>query len=64
MPNAEHLNTREVADRLGKDVATVNRYVRTGKLQPTFQFPGLRGARLFDPADVEALAADLEAVTS
>ena len=64
MPNAEHLNTRQVADRLGRDVATVNRYVRDGKLEPTFQFPGLRGARLFDPAAVEALAAHLEAVTS
>ncbi len=64
MPNAEHLNTRQVADRLGRDVATVNRYVRDGKLQPTFQFPGLRGARLFDPAAVDQLAADLERVSS
>jgi predicted site-specific integrase-resolvase len=64
MPNAEHLNTRQVADLLGRDVATVNRYVREGKLEPTFQFPGLRGARLFAPADVEALAANLEQASS
>jgi hypothetical protein len=64
MPNAEHLNTRQVADRLGRDVATVNRYVRDGKLTPAFQFPGLRGARLFNPADVEALATNLQAVSS
>ena len=61
MPNAEHLNTRQVAARIGKDESTVNRYVRQGKLRPTFQFPGLRGARLFDPAEVERFAATLEA---
>lgn len=64
MPNAEHLNTRQVAARIGKDESTVNRYVRQGLLRPSFQFPGLRGARLFHPDEVERFAAELDGAQS
>ena len=59
MPNAEHLSTAEVAERLGKNVATINRYVRLGRLTPAFQFPGAKGARLFHVDEVERLAAEV-----
>lgn len=56
MPTDELLSTAQVATRLGKSVATVNRYVKRGVLEPAAQGPGERGARLYDPADVDALA--------
>lgn len=55
MPTDAYLSTAEVASRLGKSVATVNRYVQRGVLAPVVQGPGERGARLYDPADVDAL---------
>lgn len=35
---------------------TLSRLVKAGKLRPAYKCPGLRGAMLFDPADVTALA--------
>lgn len=61
MHNAEYLSTAEVAAQLGRNVATVNRYVRLGRLKPSMQFPGEKGARLFHPAEVERFAATLAA---
>lgn len=58
MPN-DLLTTAEVAKRLNRSVYTVNRYVRDGVLTPTMQLPGVRGARLFQPAEVERFAATL-----
>jgi excisionase family DNA binding protein len=63
MHNAEYLTTAQVAEQLGCNVATVNRYVRHGRLKPSMQFPGLKGARMYHPAEVERFAATLE-VTS
>lgn len=37
--------------------STVTRLVQAGKLSPAQKLPGLRGAYLFDKADVERLAA-------
>lgn len=54
MPNL--LNTRQVAERLGVSVDTVNRWARIGKLTPEVQLDGPRGARLYNPEHVEALA--------
>lgn len=51
------MTSQAVADRLGVDVRTVNRWANAGRLVPTIVVPGYRGARLFDPADVEAFAA-------
>ena len=52
------LTTAQVAERLNVSVPTINRWVRDGRITPTVEAPGLRGARFFDPADVTALAAD------
>lgn len=60
MSNERLMTTAEVADRLDVDVRTVARWANSGRLTPAVQFPGLRGPRLFDPADVDALAADLK----
>lgn len=59
MPN-EWLTTRAVAERLGVDVATVARWVRTGLLTPDIKTPGLRGAYVFSPETVDAFAAARE----
>lgn len=50
------LTTAEAARKLGVSTATVNRRVRLGDLTPALQFPGIRGARLYAPADIDALA--------
>lgn len=52
---SELLPTADVAARLGKDVSTVLRMVKAGRLTPVVKTPGLRGAYLFDPEDVAAL---------
>ena len=53
MPNIDPLTTAEVADRLGCDTRTVARHVERGNLTPAMKLPGLRGAYLFDPAEVD-----------
>lgn len=55
------LPTREVADRLGVPLSTLHGWVDAGRITPTLKGPGLRGPLFFDPADVEALAAELTA---
>lgn len=52
---AELLTSRQVAERLGTTVTTVNRWVQRGRLTPSLEVPGYKGARLFDPDAVEAL---------
>lgn len=48
------LTSRQVAERLGTTVTTVNRWVKSERLTPALEVPGYRGARLFDPASIEA----------
>ena len=50
------LAAAEVAARLQVSPRTVARYAEQGRLKPAMRLPGLRGALLFDPADVERLA--------
>jgi excisionase family DNA binding protein len=57
MPN-DWITTAEVAERLDVDVSTVARWVRSGALAPSGKLPGLRGAYLFEPGDVDAFAAE------
>lgn len=59
MSNFELVSTAQAAERLDVDVRTIARWVNAGRLTPVVQAPGLRGARLFRPEDVDALAADL-----
>lgn len=47
------LSTAEVADRLGRSVATINRWASGGFIVPKLSFPGAKGARLFSLEEVE-----------
>lgn len=49
----ELIGTRDVARQLDRDVSTVHRLVEAGQLRAAAKAPGLRGAYLFDPAEVE-----------
>ena len=55
-PREALIPTAEVARRLRCDVRTVHRLVARGILTPAVQAPGLRGALLFEPQDVEDVA--------
>ncbi|MGX7679110.1 helix-turn-helix domain-containing protein [Jatrophihabitans sp. DSM 45814] len=44
--------TAEVAEILGRSVATVNRWAKDGKLRPVAKAPGIRGPYLFDRAEI------------
>jgi excisionase family DNA binding protein len=51
--------TREVAERLGVSIATVNRMAKDGRLTPALRTPGIRGAHLYDRNKVEALEQEM-----
>ncbi|WP_157759411.1 helix-turn-helix domain-containing protein [Cellulosimicrobium cellulans] len=55
------MSTRDAAERLGVSIPTVTRYVRDGVLRAELKAPGSRGAYMFDPVAVEALAAERSA---
>lgn len=52
------MTTAQAASRLRTSRCTVVRMAHAGLLEPLEKLPGLRGAFLFRPADVEALAAE------
>lgn len=52
-----YLTTKQVAERLGKSVATVKRMAADGRLPYAVKVPGDTGAYLFDPSVVEHNAA-------
>lgn len=49
------LTTDEVCTLLDATPSTVSRWVRSGRLAPVRKLPGIRGAYLFDPAQVDLL---------
>lgn len=51
-----YITTRQVAAALGVNVATVNRWARTGRLPVAVKAPGRYGANLYRRADVAALS--------
>jgi DNA-binding transcriptional MerR regulator len=55
---SEPITSRQAAEVAGTTVTTINRWVASGRLTPVIEVPGYRGARLFDPADVEALRSE------
>jgi len=61
MPTSTPIPTATVAVRLGLDRRKVVRMVQSGELKPVQKLPGETGAYLFDPADVDALAAQRRA---
>ena len=59
MQTVDLVTTAEALTILRKSSpSTVTRLVQAGKLVPVQKLPGLRGAFLFNRADVEALAAE------
>jgi predicted site-specific integrase-resolvase len=63
MSNSGHaqdlVTTAEASRILRVTVASVNRYVRVGKLAVAVKSPGVRGANHFIRSDVEALSESL-----
>jgi excisionase family DNA binding protein len=56
MNDAELVTTAEAAKILGRSVATVNRWAKSGRLEVAEQYPGPTGPRLFRRSTVEAAA--------
>lgn len=48
------VSSSDAAAVLGVSIPTVNRWARSGKLQPAHKVPGIRGAYLFHRRVVEA----------
>lgn len=62
MPKSVDLvGSQEACRILGKDRATLSRWVALGRLTPAVQLPGKTGAFLFNRVDVEALAKETAA---
>lgn len=55
--------TRQVADRCGVSVRQVHALIAKGVITPVGKLDGVRGAYLFDPKDVDRLAAELAAAS-
>lgn len=51
------VSTKEASEISGRSVATINRWVREGRLTPVAEGDGPRGARFFNRADIEAMTA-------
>ena len=49
------LGTKEVAEIMGTNRTTINRWVDSGRIKPVGSV-GKRGIRVFDRAEIEALA--------
>ena len=57
--DSDLLTSQQAAERLGRSVSSLHRYVELGRLVPAIAAPGIRGAKFFRPADVDALGATL-----
>jgi hypothetical protein len=55
MSTPELIGTREASERLGESIRQTIRRVESGKLEPAAKMPGLRGAYVFDAADIARL---------
>lgn len=51
------LRSAEVCERLSIDRSTLSRWVATGRIVPAIKLDGIRGAFLFDAAEVERVKA-------
>lgn len=58
MTKPDIITTAEAAHRLGLPVRTLTRWARVGRIEPAAKLPGLRGAYLFDAAEVERVASE------
>jgi len=59
----ETLTSRQAAVRLDVNVQKFHRLVKTFDLAPVLEIPGKRGAKWWNPIDIEALAATLATET-
>lgn len=57
------LTSAEVCRELHIDRSTLTRWVAAGRIQPAAKAPGLRGAFLFAPAEVERVKAENRAAS-
>ena len=57
------LPSATVCERLLIDRSTLSRWVAAGRITPSLRLPGLTGAMLFDPKDVERLERELKAAS-
>jgi hypothetical protein len=55
------LTSAQVAERLSRDIRTVHRMVDDGRIEAATKLPGETGAYLFEPAEVDRVAAELAA---
>ena len=58
------ITSGQAATRLGCSIWTIHNMVKDGRLKPAGKVPGATGPYLFNPADVEALAAESQAGAS
>lgn len=58
MSDESILTSKAAADRLGKTSRTIARWVAAGKLKPTLQIDGSRGAFLFTIEEVDRVLAE------
>lgn len=56
MQQSEQITSREAAAILGRNVATVNRWAKKGKLPVATKLPGIRGHNLFNRTVIELIA--------
>jgi excisionase family DNA binding protein len=64
MAQNELLSTAEAVERLNIDRSTLTRWVAGGRIEPAMKLPGLRGAYLFDPAEVERVRGESRAAAA
>lgn len=57
-PGSVLLTASEAAERLGVDRSTIARWAQSGRIAEQVKYPGLRGPRLFDAAEVERVATE------
>jgi len=54
----QFVTSADVCEQLQIDRSTLSRWVAFGKIDPVQKLPGLRGAFLFTPEEVERVALD------
>ena len=55
------LTSAEACEQLEIDRSTLSRWVALGRITPATKLPGLRGAFLFEPDEVDRVRAELRA---
>ena len=56
-PTDSLMTSAAVCEELNIDRSTLSRWVAAGRISPAAKLPGIRGAFLFDPSEVERVKA-------